>query len=342
MTRSLVWGALVAMVGLCGRPTLAQDAGLRDRYEAKEKEAAAIAKEISDAAEPSDEQRAKLRQAVAEAFALRQELHAAELAAFRERMDRVERTIRDRERNKAEIINRRIEELLNPDLAREGGAPKQAGDAAGEIRDDNGLAFKLVWCPPGKFLMGSPVPEAGRREDENQVEVTLSQGFWLGQTEVTLGQWEQVLLGKDARGEDDRGNYPAHTINWYDAMEFCRKLTDQEREAGRLPRGWEYTLPTEAQWEYACRAGTTTAYSFGDDSAQLGDYAWMTISAPDRAALVGKAYDHPGGLKKPNAWGLYDMYGNVGEWCQDWFDKELSGGTDPRGPARGTERVNRG
>jgi formylglycine-generating enzyme required for sulfatase activity len=135
-------------------------------------------------------------------------------------------------------------------------------------------------------------------------------------------------------------SYPAVYINHTDAMAFCEKLTELERAAGRLPVGWSYTLPTEAQWEYAGRAGTKTKYSLGDDDATLGDYAWFDKNAYD----IDEAYAHLVGKKKPNPWKLRDMHGNVWEWCSDWKDKDYktSPGRDPRGPVEGSHRVFRG
>ena len=118
----------------------------------------------------------------------------------------------------------------------------------------------------------------------------------------------------------------------------CEKLTDLERKAGKLKANEEYRLPTEAKWEYACRAGTTTAFSFGDNEKQLGEYAWFK----GNAFKAGEIYAHKVGLKKPNPWGLHDMHGNVWEWCSDWYGDELSGDTNPAGPNGGSTRVFRG
>ena len=125
--------------------------------------------------------------------------------------------------------------------------------------------IKLCWCPPGKFLMGSPASEPERRPGENQAEVTLSRGFWIGKYEVTQGEWKRVVgefPDKLTAGEGDR--YPVYSMNFAEAEGFCRKLTEQAHAAESLLKEWEFRLPTEAQWEYACRAGTITATSFGD------------------------------------------------------------------------------
>jgi formylglycine-generating enzyme required for sulfatase activity len=135
----------------------------------------------------------------------------------------------------------------------------------------------------------------------------------------------------------DGDDLPATWINWEAAMDFCRKLTERERKAGRIPNEWEYTLPTEAQWEWACRAGTETKYSFGDDDSKLGDFAWF-----DDTSFSLKGNSHPVGQKKPNPWGMHDMHGNVWEWCRDWYADKLPGERDPEGIETGTERVIRG
>jgi formylglycine-generating enzyme required for sulfatase activity len=212
------------------------------------------------------------------------------------------------------------------------------GTEPGEVRDDNGLKMKLVWCPPGEFTMGSPESEFGRMGNEDQVTVTLTKGFWLGMYEVTQSEWKQVMAtepwkvdNKSTEGDD----FPTTFVSWEDAIEFCRKLLERERKAGRVPDGWEYTLPTEAQWERACRAGTETKFSFGDDESDLDEYAWFRSNS-------AKAGAQGVGQKKPNPWGLYDMHGNVRELCRDRYKKELPGGRDPEVNKGDSARVMRG
>jgi len=208
-------------------------------------------------------------------------------------------------------------------------ADKPIGKEAGQVRDDNGLKMKLVWCPAGKFMMG----DSGKADFEvpiNETEVTLSAGYWLGKYEVTQAEWLRVTGKKSWQGKDvkEGDEFPVTHIRWEEAIEFCAKLTKQERAAGRIDAGWEYALPTEAQWERACRAGTTTRFSFGNDAAKLGDFAWFSSNT----AMQGEKYPHRVGQKKPNPWGLHDMHGNVYEWCRDadvGRTQELPGGTDP-------------
>jgi len=185
----------------------------------------------------------------------------------------------------------------------------------------NSIGMKLKWLPPGNFQMGS---------NDVRHEVKLTKPFMLGVHEVTQEQYERVM---DVNPSAFKGsNNPVDNVSWDDAVEFCRKLSElpAEKAAGRV-----YRLPTEAEWEYACRAETTTAYSFGDDDTELGEYAWLKQNSGDKT--------HPVGGKKPNAWGLYDMHGNVWEWCQDWYGEYPIGTvTDPTGATSGLSRVIRG
>lgn len=228
---------------------------------------------------------------------------------------------------------------MPPDLAlhysasHQSGTSSFAGTRAGDEREAAGV--KLRWCPPGRFTMGSPPTEPDHRPDEAQVEVRLTRGFWMGKYEVTQGEWKRIVgafPGKQPPGEGD--DFPVVEVSYIEAEDFCRKLTEQARRSGELPDAWEFQLPTEAQWEYACRAGTTTATSFGDrmNSKQanfLGD-------KPYNGAEVGPALKRatPVGRYPANAWGLHDMHGNIFEWCRDWYHYQLPGGDDPDLSAR--------
>jgi formylglycine-generating enzyme required for sulfatase activity len=223
-------------------------------------------------------------------------------------------------------------------------ADPMIGKEPGQVRDDNGLKTKLVWCPAGTFKMGSPKSEEGRDEDEDQVNVKLTKGFWLGKFEVTQAEWERVMGTTPWKGKElvkEGAKFPATYVSWDDAVAFCEKLTRQERAAGRVPEGWKYTLPTEAQWEYACRAGTTTRYSFGDDDAVLSDYAWWAGILGDGKHKTEQSA-HRVGTRKANPLGLHDMHGNVSELCRDVKVDDLPGGTDPEVTAEGSDRVCRG
>ena len=283
------------------------------------------------------------------------------------------------------------------------------------INDPYGLYMTMKWCPAttsdewkrisgGKeyFTMGSPMSEEGRDDDEKQHEVTLTRGFWMGQTEVTQGQWKKIMDGEtvvdlarkglqddtlydfpggkktlrefwgmerdgDPRNRcgDLKDDVPVYNVSWNEAVEFCRRLTRQERAAGRIPDGYEYRLPTEAEWEYACRAGSTTALPNNRDirirgannAPMLDNIAWYggnssvgfegrgvdTSGWPEKQFPGGRAFARAVKGKNTNDWGLYDMIGNVWEWCGDWFGPYPSGSaTDPTGPVRGASRVNRG
>jgi sulfatase modifying factor 1 len=156
-------------------------------------------------------------------------------------------------------------------------------------------------------------------------------------TEVTQGQWKAVMGTEPWKGEDyvkEGPDYPASYVSWDDAVAYCKKLSEKESKT--------YRLPTEAEWEYACRAGTKTAWSFGNDEKVIGDYAWYDKNA---AEIVSEQYAHQVGLKKPNGFGLYDMHGNVYEWCHDYYEEDYykqSPAKDPTGPTSGSSRVLRG
>jgi sulfatase modifying factor 1 len=273
---------------------------------------------------------------------------------------------------------------------------------AAEPRVIPDLGLKLMPIPAGTFVMGSPATEAGRHDDEGpRTHVTITQPFWLGQTVVTHAQWRAIMgtdlveqarrmLADDTRykisgkqqtlrdffhktkdsdprelvyNADDAA--PMYWVSWEEAVAFCRRLTERERAAGRLPSGYEYRLPTEAEWEYACRAGTTAATYAGDleikgenNAPALDAIAWYggnssvgytgkgatTADWPEKQYPGGIAAQRKVGTKRPNAWGLYDMLGNVWEWCGDWHADKLPGGSvvDPTGPASGSCRVIRG
>jgi len=198
--------------------------------------------------------------------------------------------------------------------------------------------MKLVLIPKGTFQMGPTIKEAGADDDEAQHQVTISKDYYLGVTEVTQGQYEKVMgtnpshFQKRVIRKSDSSMYPVEQVSWEDAVEFCKKLSGlpEEKAAGRV-----YRLPTEAEWEYACRAGSKTAYSFGESSKSLGDYAWFGSNSNNQT--------HPVGEKKANAWGLHDMHGNVWEWCSDWYGEyPKSAVSDPVGPREGSIRVFRG
>jgi formylglycine-generating enzyme required for sulfatase activity len=205
------------------------------------------------------------------------------------------------------------------------------GPVKGESFSIPDINLDMLWCKPGTFMMGSPRDEKGRQEDETQHEVTLTEGFYLGKYEVTQEQWEKVMGSNPS--EYKGTTLPVEMVSWDDAMQFCEKLTQMEKAAGRLPEGWAYTLPTEAQWEYACRAGTTTVFSFGDEITPT--QANYKDGESGGTTVVGT---YPA-----NAWGFHDMHGNVYEWCRDWKGDYPDGQvSDPIGPPVGSLRVSRG
>jgi sulfatase modifying factor 1 len=200
----------------------------------------------------------------------------------------------------------------------------------------NTIGMTLNKIPAGTFMMGSPDTEKDRQDDEHQHKVTISKAFYMQTTEVTQRQWKAVMGTEPWKGEDyvkEGPDYPAVYVSWDDAVAYCKKLSEKESKT--------YRLPTEAEWEYACRAGAKTTWSFGDDENKLGDYAWYRENAWD----IDEKYAHQVRLKKPNAFGLYDMHGNVHEWCHDYFEEDYykqSPAKDPTGPTSGSSRVLRG
>jgi prepilin-type N-terminal cleavage/methylation domain-containing protein len=204
-----------------------------------------------------------------------------------------------------------------------------SGATSGEEREVAGI--RLCWCPPGRFRMGSPAGEPARQSDEAQVEVAFEKGFWMGKFEVTQGQWKRVLgklPGELTPEGGDGDDFPLGNVNYAEAEAFCLKLTSLGHRSGELAEHWEVRLPTEAQWEYACRAGTTTANSFGDKlSRSQANFQGTPYNGAEESPRLHRAAKV--GSYPANAWGLHDMHGNVYEWCRDWYHQKLPGGVNP-------------
>jgi formylglycine-generating enzyme required for sulfatase activity len=209
----------------------------------------------------------------------------------------------------------------------------------------NSIGMKLVRIEPGKFRMGSPTDEKDRGDDEHLHEVEITKAFFMGVYPVTQAEYKVVMgqnpsrfsadgIGKDKLKGMDTSRFPAERVDWDNARKFCEKLTAlaKEKAAGR-----EYRLPTEAEWEYACRAGTKTRFYTGDDEDDLDKAGWYSGNSDSRTHKVGE--------KKANAWGLSDMHGNVRQWCSDWYGKDHSQNSDKKykkGAEKGDPRVLRG
>ena len=195
----------------------------------------------------------------------------------------------------------------------------------------NSFGMEFVFVPAGKFIMGSPSHERGREADEGpQHEVEITASFFIGKYEVTQRQWQAVMGGNPSYFKNCGDDCPVENVSWYDVQEFLRKINQMEGAE-------KYRLPTEAEWEYACRAGSQSAFGFGDHHKEIGEYAWC--------GGLNKLMTSPVGQKRPNSWGLYDMHGNVWEWCSDGMDYNYYGKSakrDPAGPVDGFRRVFRG
>ncbi|MBF0148234.1 MAG: formylglycine-generating enzyme family protein [Magnetococcales bacterium] len=228
-----------------------------------------------------------------------------------------------------------------------------------EIFEDyvNGLNMRFKLIPEGRFFMGSPEGEYGRDSDESLHEVALTRPFYLQDTPVTQGQWEAVMGENPSHFKGGGSECPVESVSWEDCQEFIRRLNAREG-------GHHYRLPTEAEWEYACRAGSDTAVYNGpliiigkSNAPGLDEIAWYSGNSgvdypggvesdwPEMQYPASHSGTHPVRQKVPNAWGLYDMLGNVWEWCQDWYDGKYYANSpcvDPQGPPMGSRRVYRG
>ena len=210
------------------------------------------------------------------------------------------------------------------------GASGDSPPAAGETRKTGetrvvtlpgGAKMEMIWCAPGSFRMGSPDDEHGRVSDEPLHSVTLTKGFWLGKYEVTQSQWESVMRSNHSRFKN--GDSPVENVSWYDCQAFVKRVNPA---FGGMAR-----LPTEAEWEYACRAGSDAPFS---GSGVVSEMAWYDENS--------EHHTHEVGGNKPNAWGFYDMHGNVLEWCSDWFSDPKSDAVNPKGPPSGSFKMLRG
>ena len=287
---------------------------------------------------------------------------------------------------------------LNAKVAKEWREKMDAAAKHMSVKLSSKNVIEMIRVEPGSFMMGSPEDEPGRYDNERQHRVTITKVFWLGKYEITHGQWKEVMdtelrgqvikaleddtvysslgnktlrdywgLSRDAATDkrliNTSDDVAMHYVSYEDCIEFCRRINERERKAGRLPDGYKYWLPTEAQWEYACRAGTTTALYNGpieikgkNNAPALDEIAWYGGNSSQGYKGWGlntknwEEKQYPGGFasvrnvggKKANPWGFHDMIGNVLEWCSDWYEKSLEATEDPTGPVSGSARVYRG
>ena len=202
------------------------------------------------------------------------------------------------------------------------GGERKSGDVK-TIVLPGGAEMELIWCAPGSFEMGSPATERGRVDGETHRTVSISKGFWLGKYEVTQRQWASVMRGNPSRFKGD--DHPVETVTWHDCELFIRRVN------AAIP-DMSFRLPTEAEWEYACRAGSKNPVS---GSGLIGEMAWYEMNSDSQTHEVGR--------NRPNAWGFYDMHGNVLEWCSDWYSVPTAGNAvDPKGPPSGSFKILRG
>ncbi|MDP6047094.1 MAG: formylglycine-generating enzyme family protein [Phycisphaerae bacterium] len=227
--------------------------------------------------------------------------------------------------------------LLGAGCAKQAALARPAGDKLLILDLGDGVTMKLALIPAGKFVMGSPESEIGRNDDEGPLrEVTISKPFYMGVHEVTQAQWKAMMEfvpWEDQTYAKSDADHAASCVSWFRANQFCQALSKKT--------GKKVLLPTEAQWEYACRAGAKTAYAFGDDASKLGDYAWYDKNTWN----AGRRYAHRVGRKKPNSFGLYDMHCNVYEWCRDCYDGKFYAGAksvDPENTTKASTHILRG
>jgi formylglycine-generating enzyme required for sulfatase activity len=234
------------------------------------------------------------------------------------------------------------------------GAKEPSPGDVKEIQLPGGARMQLAWCPPGEFTMGSRPGELGRRIEERAHRVKLTRGFLMGRTEVTQGQWLSVMASNNS--SKTGAELPVDCVSWDEAVEFCRRVTEAGKREKWLPEGTVVRLPTEAEWEYACRAGSEGVYGQAKTggTGRLDDMGWYSGTGGNPGFMqrtLGSTFGGANavGRRLPNAWGLLDMHGNVGEWCRDWYSEDAYGSgdgsetsADPAGPPSGTARCVRG
>lgn len=305
-------GELIRMLGGRYRPLEVENARLQQELEAAREEITLLKRSLATGKQAAETKAEADLKALKQSYEIVENRLAREEYIVADLEEEIKKLVKD---NKAK--DKRIAALVNQPESKEPNAPRV--NAPEKIfKDDQGIEYILI--EPGTFMMG----DKGIDRTKPVHEVTISKPYYLGKYPLTQLQWKAVMGSNPSKFKG--GDHPIVQVSWEDVQAFLGKANRQ---------GTPYRLPTEAEWEYACRAGTSTAYSFGDNEIDLDDYAWYSKNA-------GKE-THPVGEKKPNPWGLYDMHGNVWEWVNDWYgDYEIDSVTDPQGPEKGSYRVIRG
>ena len=314
-----------------GQQLAASQAGFQEKaaeLEARKREAERVLREADEAAALMEEQRLVVEEAARRAKEAEEKLAAQEIAAQRAQIDAMEEAEKNRRLADLAAHNIAIAEAKQQAAEMEMAALRKAANTPPDSFTIEGLGIRMIRVKPGTFKMGSPSSELPRNKSESQRSVTLTKAFWLGKYEVTQKQWKALMGTNPSQFSGD--DLPVEQVSWKQSMDFCIKLNGQQGD--KLPEGYRYNLPTEAQWEYACRAGSRGAYFFGASlsrlNANVGNYVMQT-------KVVGS---YPN-----NSWGFHDMHGNVGEWCRDYYGFfHGASATDPTGPAAGSTRVRRG
>ena len=314
-----------------GQQLAASQAGLEEQaaeLNARKREAEQVLREADEAAALMEEQRLAVEEAARRAKEAEEKLAAQEIAAHEAQIRAMEEAEKNKRLADLAAHNIAVAEARQQAAEIEMAALRKAANTPPDSFAIEGLGIRMIQVKPGTFQMGSPSSELPRNKNEALRSVTLTKAYWLGKYEVTQKQWKALMGNNPSQFALD--DQPVEQVSWKECMDFCNRLNGQQGD--KLPKGYKYNLPTEAQWEYACRAGSRGAYSFGASlsrlNANFGNYVRQTKAV---------------GSYPSNSWGFHDMHGNVGEWCLDYYGLfHGAGAADPTGPSVGSTRVRRG